>query len=264
MKKPEPLYDKIGVNYNATRNADPYIVQKIHDLLNPELSMVYLDIGCGTGNYTIEFANKGLNFIGVEPSEKMLMEARLKSKAVNWVLGAAESIPANDGSFDGGIATLTIHHWTNLDAAFKEVARVLKNGSKFIIFTAFPRQMKGYWLNHYFPQMMAKSMKTMPSLEDIRKSSELVGFKLKTTEVYEIKAEPVDLFLYSGKHHPSLYLDPEIRKGISSFSVLAHQHEVEEGIGHLHKDIQNDVFQNVAESFDNKLGDYVFVVLQKK
>ncbi|MBL4656629.1 MAG: class I SAM-dependent methyltransferase, partial [Flavobacteriales bacterium] len=48
-------YDVIGIDYNLTRKADPYLVSRFLALLNPNPKGQYLDIGCGTGNSTSEF-----------------------------------------------------------------------------------------------------------------------------------------------------------------------------------------------------------------
>lgn len=53
-------YDHIGINYNTTRKADRYLTEKLCEYLNPKLNGLYLDIGCGTGNYTNEFQKKVL------------------------------------------------------------------------------------------------------------------------------------------------------------------------------------------------------------
>ena len=104
------------------------MTEKLIQLLLPKPNGLYLDIGCGTGNYTIALANKGYKFYGIEPSEKMLNIAMSRNDKINWLLGLAEHIPADDMLFDGAIATLTIHHWTNIKyVAFKRNSlRVLK------------------------------------------------------------------------------------------------------------------------------------------
>ena len=79
----ETKYDEIGTGYNSTRQADPYLTGRLFSLLQPQSDKLYLDIGCGTGNYTCVLADKGLNFIGVEPSEKMLSEAKSKNQKIN-------------------------------------------------------------------------------------------------------------------------------------------------------------------------------------
>lgn len=148
----EALYNTISGQYNLTRQADSYISKRLLSHLCPHNNEVYLDIGCGTGNYTIRLAEKGVKFCGVEPSDKMLDEAISKSDKVKWLIGSAELIPSVDNEFGGAIAVLTIHHWRDIEKSFKELSRVLKNDSYFVVFTSTPLQMNRYWLNAYFPK----------------------------------------------------------------------------------------------------------------
>ena len=113
----QPSYNKIGLTYNSTRAADPYLCERMFALLGS--GKHYLDIGCGTGNYTVALEKKGLSFTGVDPSEIMLQEAIQKSKTINWLQGTAESIPCQDESFDGALGSLTLHHWKNVGQGFK-------------------------------------------------------------------------------------------------------------------------------------------------
>ena len=257
------LYDNIGLGYNSTRQADPYIAEKLVQLLLPNPSGLYLDIGCGTGNYTIVLANRGINFYGVEPSEKMLNIASSRNAKVNWLLGVAEKIPVNNNMFDGAIATLTIHHWADINKAFREIYRVLNHDSKFVIFTSTPDQMKGYWLNHYFPKMLRNSISQMPSFEIIEKAAIETGFVITNIEKYFIQDNLKDHFLYAGKNKPELYFDEEIRKGISSFSTLSNAEEVQGGLSKLQSDINLNRFKEIKEKYDNKLGDYLFITAKK-
>src|SRR5690606_7201423 len=107
----EIKYDSIGKNYNNTRVADPYITQRFFELLHPEARKQYLDIGCGTGNYTIALANKGVVITGVDPSNLMLEVAITRSEGVNFLKATVENIPFPNEFFDGVLASLTIHHW---------------------------------------------------------------------------------------------------------------------------------------------------------
>ena len=40
-----------------------------------------LDLACGTGSFSLEFANLGVDVIGVDPSEDMLSVAREKAES---------------------------------------------------------------------------------------------------------------------------------------------------------------------------------------
>lgn len=257
-------YDLIGSGYNSTRQADPYLVSRLIHHLQPDKEKLYLDIGCGTGNYTLALAEKGFTLYGVEPSEKMLNEATKRSDKVQWLSGTAENIPAKDQMFAGIIATLTIHHWTNLNKAFSELNRVLLEKGKIVLFTSTPEQMKGYWLNNYFPKMLEASIIQMPSLENIIRAATYAGLEVTNTEKYFIQDDLQDHFLYAGKNRPELYLNAQIRSGISSFTALANADEVETGLQKLKTDLENSSFERVKQNYSNDLGDYIFITIEKK
>jgi ubiquinone/menaquinone biosynthesis C-methylase UbiE len=260
----EIKYDSIGKNYNSTRVADPFITQRLYGLLNPENGKHFLDIGCGTGNYTIALTNKGISFTGIDPSNIMLDVARSRSEIVNFLEGHVEMIPFADESFAGVVATLTIHHWKDLKLAFREVCRVLSQDGRIVIFTSTPSQMRGYWLNHYFPQMLQDSIIQMPSVESIKESIAESDLQIESIEKYFIKDELKDHFLYVGKNRPELYLNQQVRNGISSFSSLANAQEIDSGLKKLQDDIKDNRFQAIKARYENDLGDYLFISMVKK
>lgn len=260
----KPLYDSIGTDYNSTRCADPFLTERLYTLLSLQKDLKCLDVGCGTGNYTIALAARGdCSFYGVEPSETMLESAKRKSSSVTWASAAAENLPFENEFFDAALVTLTIHHWKSLEKGFAEICRVLKSGGNFVIFTAFSEQMENYWLNYYFPVMLKDSMSVMPSRKMIETALNSAGFNIVKEEKYFIQPDLQDLFLYSGKQRPLLYLDAQIRKGISSFAVLSYAEEVENGLQKLSDDLKNGSFADVARNYENNSGDYVFIAAAK-
>ena len=260
------LYNKIGKTYNTTRKADPLITSRICDLLttNSNINGSFLDIGCGTGNYTIELCHQGLNFTGIDPSQKMIEIAQSKSNEIKWDIGKAEDIGYPNHSFDGAIATLTIHHWDSLEKSFQQIFRVLKPDSSIVIFTSTTEQMEEYWLNYYFPEMMKASSIKMPSYSKIVQAAKHVEFELITIEKYFIHDDLEDLFLYSGKNDPAKYLDENIRRSISSFAEASSQKEIDNGLKQLEQDISNNTIEVIKNKFKYDLGDYMFLVFKKK
>jgi ubiquinone/menaquinone biosynthesis C-methylase UbiE len=257
-------YDKIGIGYNRTRKADKYLVGRFYHHLNPEKGKQYLDIGCGTGNYTIALNNQGVYFTGIDPSNEMLNIARSKSEGIEWIKGNVEAIPLGNYLFDGAIASLTIHHWDDLNAGFTELSRVLKPKSSLVIFTSTPKQMESYWLMHYFPKMLRTSILQMPSQETVEKSLMNAGFEIIGTEKYFVNNELEDLFLQSGKYNPELYLKEEVRQGISSFASFSNQEEVEKGLQELKKDIETGKINEIIEKYESDQGDYLFIISERK
>ncbi|MEM7371611.1 MAG: class I SAM-dependent methyltransferase [Bacteroidota bacterium] len=258
----EPVYNRIGITYNQTRQADPYLVERLYALLVPEPGKQYLDIGCGTGNYTLELHNMGVNLLGVDPSEEMLSKAKSKAPTLSWTQASAEAIPFPDAHFDGAVATLTLHHWTDLERGMEEVYRVVSKG-KWVILTGFPSQMDNYWLCAYFPQMMKDSNAFMHTEAQLLGAMKGAGWTNLEIEPYSVQSDLQDLFLYSGKYHPERYFDENFRNGISSFRLKANEQELESGLKQLRKDLDSGKWEEVVGQFDVEAGDYAFVVGEK-
>jgi hypothetical protein len=104
----------------------------------------------------------------------------------------------------------------------------------------------------------------MPAFKTINKPIKNAGLSITKTELYCIKPNLKDLFLYCGKHNPKLYLNPIVRQGISSFSSLANRIEVDKGLGKLKLDIKNNTIEGVIDSYKNDLGDYLFIVVEQQ
>lgn len=194
----------------------------------------------------------------------MIRVAQSKNSYITWLQGTAEQIPLNNETIDGIIATLTIHHWTNLEISFQEIKRVLNEIGRVVLFTSTPEQMKGYWLNHYFPRMLEISIEQMPSLETIHHIATTVGFTSITTENYFVRDDLQDSFLYVGKDKPDIYLSEEFRQGISSFTLFSNESELKNGLLNLSADIRSGKFKEIQKQYDNELGDYLFISMRKK
>jgi ubiquinone/menaquinone biosynthesis C-methylase UbiE len=257
-----PLYDRIGAHYDVTRRADPFLVTRLIDHLHPEPTRTYLDIACGTGNYTIAVAQTGIRVHGVDQSSRMIAAARQKSYTATWYIGNVEALPFRDSAFSGVMCTLAIHHFRALQPVFQEAFRVLAQG-RFVLFTSTAEQMQGYWLNAYFPVAMARSIVQMPGLQAIVQALRQSGFAAIHTVPYEVQTDLEDLFLYSGKHRPEMYLDARVRTGISTFAALADASEVEEGCQKLSQDIASGHIAEVMARHRHTQGDYLFVVGEK-
>ena len=54
------VYDKIGFAYDTTRKADPEIIRRLYHHLQLGVGSSVIDIGCGTGNYTMTLKKYGL------------------------------------------------------------------------------------------------------------------------------------------------------------------------------------------------------------
>ena len=105
-----------------------------------------LDLGCGTGDLTIDIARlaeKELEITGLDYSQPMLERARRKAdqagvgKRVNFLHGEATQIPFPDGHFDCVTISFAFRNLTYKNPLclphLAEVKRVLRPGGRYVI-----------------------------------------------------------------------------------------------------------------------------------
>lgn len=96
---------------------------------------VVVDVGCGTGNASIQAAQAGATVTGVDLAPGMLARARAASEAagleITWAEGDAEAIPLPDASADVVVSTFGCMFAPRHAAAAAEILRVLRPGGRF-------------------------------------------------------------------------------------------------------------------------------------
>jgi tellurite methyltransferase len=100
-----------------------------------------LDIGCGGGRNLHYFLKNNYKVFGIDQSPDAINLVRALSAALvstnppeNFIIGSAEDLPFQDGSFDLVISSAVLHFAkdkTHFDAMVKEAFRVLKPGGYF-------------------------------------------------------------------------------------------------------------------------------------
>jgi SAM-dependent methyltransferase len=199
-------YDSIGRSYAATRRTDPRIAARIHAELGDAQRVV--NIGAGTGNYE----PNGRFVVGLDPSVTMLRQRA--ADAAPAVLGAAEALPFSDGAFDAAMATLSLHHWVDLDRGLREMRRVAPKQVVFFFDTVWGTEL---WLvDEYFPEI--RELETERRAPDLAAMARVLD--VQTVEPVPVPADCVDGFGGSFWNRPEAYLDPGVQAGMSSFAQL--------------------------------------------
>jgi demethylmenaquinone methyltransferase / 2-methoxy-6-polyprenyl-1,4-benzoquinol methylase len=88
-----------------------------------------LDVCCGTGDLAIAARKRGAGeVVGLDFSEQMLERARRKAPEIRWVRGDALALPFGDESFDAVTVGFGVRNVDDLEAAIRELRRVLRVG----------------------------------------------------------------------------------------------------------------------------------------
>ncbi len=151
--------------------------------LRPSPRMTVVDIGAGTGAFAAAFSDWfGLSIVAVEPSAAM--RAQIPARPGIQVLdGDASALPLPDGQADGAWLSLMIHHIPDLEAAAREIRRVLRPGAPVLIRQGFPDRIDTTrtfpW--EFFPET-ARSVGTYPSVEQACQAFATAGFRRDALE----------------------------------------------------------------------------------
>jgi SAM-dependent methyltransferase len=137
------LFDKKSEDYDAWyqtpkgKLVDRIEKEAIYEYLRPEPGMEILDIGCGTGNFSLELARIGVKVTGIDVSEAMLAKAREKAAreglAIEFLRADARQLPFADESFDAVVSVTALEFVPDLGEALQEAYRVLKTGGRLVV-----------------------------------------------------------------------------------------------------------------------------------
>jgi len=147
-----------------------------------------LDLGCGTGRWTIPLAARtGCDAVGVDSSQKMLERARQKDRGgrVAWLLGDVERLELESESFDCALMSLMMHHLEDHLSTFRGVLRVLRPGGVFLIRQGTLEQIANDPWHRFFPEALTIDRKRTPLRAETEWWLREAGFEL--IEVEEVR-----------------------------------------------------------------------------
>lgn len=202
---PRMDYDALGHGYALRRRADPRIAARVHAALGDARTVV--NVGAGAGSY--EPADRWV--LAVEPSATM--RAQRPPGAPPALAARAEDLPFDDDAFDAGMATITIHHWTDPDRGLGELRRVARGPVAVLTFTI--GAVWAAWFGDYLPEGAELERGVFP--EPARVAAALGGGRVETVPV---PLDCADGFIPSFYGRPEAFLDPGVRSAQSVWPRL--------------------------------------------
>ncbi len=134
---PERFYDTIAGEFDALMN--PYDLERrlevvFEDLLGgrPLTGFSVLDVGCGTGSFTLAAVGRGARVTSLDIGVELLRRARDKG-APRPVAGDVAMLPFPDRSFDVVISSECIEHTPHPERSVADMLRVLRPGGTLVL-----------------------------------------------------------------------------------------------------------------------------------
>lgn len=113
--------------------ADKLEKKLIFEFLSTIGGKTILDVGCGTGKYTLRLTNLGAIVFGLDPSVKMLKIAKEKNGKIPFILGTAENLPFKPHSFDVIVSITSLCFVSDARKATEEMKRDVKPTGKIVV-----------------------------------------------------------------------------------------------------------------------------------
>lgn len=144
-----------------------------------------IDLGCGTGLYTLELSRRGAWVVGFDPSFEMLAVAREKlrraGQPVRFVCASAEALPIRTGAFDTMVAVTSLCFVQSPDQAIQEARRALRPDGRLVIGELNRSSIWAFWRR--FKGMISDTIYNQAHFWGIRELTRLLqrnGFVVKT------------------------------------------------------------------------------------
>jgi ubiquinone/menaquinone biosynthesis C-methylase UbiE len=187
----------IPVAYDRGRDHGPEVLRLWMNIVSSHVEKqrvnTILDLGCGTGRFSEALAaHFDAEVVGVDPSKKMLEQARrkLRDRRVRYEPGRGEAIPLPDNSVDLTFMSMIFHHFDNPTHAARECRRVLRDGGTAFLRAGTRERISSYPYVDFFPQSRPLLEDCLPASDFMREVFESAGFSTLTSDVVTQQIAP--------------------------------------------------------------------------
>jgi SAM-dependent methyltransferase len=103
------------------------------DLLGATKGARLLDVSCGTGSLLAAAQERGVASVGIDLSDQAVKLARRIAPGAEVTVGAGETLPFDDGSFDFVSCLGSLEHFLDMGRGLEEMKRVARPSARFCI-----------------------------------------------------------------------------------------------------------------------------------
>jgi ubiquinone/menaquinone biosynthesis C-methylase UbiE len=175
-----------------------------------------IDIGCGSGRWLLRLQKAGVNVVGVDFCEEMLVEARrYSSLRGRLALGDAECLPIRAEAADLVLCSMALGYFADLNKAFREFTRVATPGAYIAVSDLHPSAIAAGWTRSFRAEATLYEIDHFGhSIEKIDDAAHSAGLRSAVRQTAYLGPPELTIFQVSGKakryvevnQTPALYL----------------------------------------------------------
>jgi ubiquinone/menaquinone biosynthesis C-methylase UbiE len=185
-------YSEIAQIYDEVRRDDlPHIawwVAKIAAEGKLGRGRRLIDLGCGTGRWTLPLAKRtGCEAVGLDNCLEMLAKARAKDTEgrVSWIQDDCENLQLDGETFDCALMSLMMHHLDDHLRTFRGVLRILRPGGVFLIRQGTLEGILRDPMHRFFPEIVTVDRRRTPFRSEIEWWLREAGFDPVSSETFK-------------------------------------------------------------------------------
>jgi len=196
-------YRRWASTYDRTPNPllareERYVIPRLPDLSGMDV----VDVACGTGRWLAHLLARGVRSgIGFDTSSAMLRAATGKERVRGRLIQAdCLHLPFDVGSFDFAICSFAVGHLQNVELLFRELARILKPGSRLVVTDLHPAAYAIGWRTGFRDELGPAQIDThLCSLTEMEAASSRNGFDRLSYSELRMEAAEKPIFVAANK-----------------------------------------------------------------
>jgi ubiquinone/menaquinone biosynthesis C-methylase UbiE len=167
-----------------SQHSNQYGLELVIKLSQPKNTDTVLDVACGSGIVSCEFAKKVSFVTGIDLTPAMIEQAKMLQqeknlKNIDWKIGDVLNLPFDDNSFSIVVTRYSFHHLIEPQKALEEMKRVCLPNGKVVVIDVTPDKDKADLYNNVEKLRDPSHVRALTyfELKDLMEKSGLVNLK---------------------------------------------------------------------------------------